>query len=601
MFCICTSQKEKRMNVFSLITLCGGLAFFLYGMHVMSNGLEKMAGGRLEQVLKKMTSNPIKGFFLGAGITIAIQSSSAMTVMLVGLVNSGIMELGQSVGVIMGSNVGTTLTAWVLSLAGIESDNFFLKLLNPSSFAPIFAFIGIILVMVTKSNKKKDMGTVFLGFAVLMYGMSLMSGAVSPLADMPEFAQILTVFKNPFLGVLVGAAFTGIIQSSAASVGIMQALSMTGGITYGMALPIIMGQNIGTCVTALLSSIGTNKNAKRVAAIHVYFNVIGTTAGLIILYIVRATPAGALFLNNPVGPAGVALLHSVFNVFSTAILLPFGKFLEKLARLTIRDKDGANDYEFLDERLLKTPFTAISKCESSAVEMSKLAHNTLTLALNTLDDYNDLSKIIIEENEDTIDIYEDKLGSYLVKLSAKDLTDIESKRIAMLLHSLGDFERIGDHAVNILDASKELLDKKIELSAEAMKDFQVMADAVTEISFMTVRAFENKDLILAKNVEPMEQVIDDLKEQILDRHIARLQQGKCTIELGFVLSDLVTNLERVSDHCSNIAGRVVKFTTENFELHDYVHDLKKKDSELFNEKYAEYSEKYSLDKNHNHA
>lgn len=582
------------MDIFSIISLCGGLAFFLYGMHVMSNGLEKMAGGRLEQILKKMTSNPLKGFFLGAGITIAIQSSSAMTVMLVGLVNSGIMELSQTVGVIMGSNVGTTLTAWVLSLAGIESDTFILKLLKPTSFAPIFAFVGILLVMIAKDNKKKDMGSVLLGFSVLMFGMSLMSDSVSPLADIPEFTQILTLFKNPFLGVLVGAAFTGIIQSSAASVGILQALSLTGGISYAVALPIIMGQNIGTCVTALLSSIGTNKNAKRVAAIHFYFNIIGTTAGLIILYIIRGV-FGATVLDMTVGPVGVALLHSIFNIFSTAILLPFGKFLVKLATLTVKDgKNGTNDYEFLDERLLNTPFTAIAKCESSAIDMSKLAHNTLTLAINTLDDYNDLSKLIIDENEDTIDMYEDKLGSYLVKISAKDLTDVESKRIAMILHSLGDFERIGDHATNILDASKELFEKKIEFSEEAKKDLMVMADAVTEISFMTVRAFENKDFELAKKVEPMEQVIDDLKEQVLDRHIQRLQQGKCTIELGFVLSDLVTNLERVSDHCSNISGRVVKFTSENFELHGYVHDMKKKEFDKYNELYHDYSTKYTL-------
>ncbi|NLC78640.1 MAG: Na/Pi cotransporter family protein [Ruminococcaceae bacterium] len=582
------------MDIFSIITLFGGLAFFLYGMHVMSSGLEKMAGGRLEQILKKMTSNPLKGFVLGAGITIAIQSSSAMTVMLVGLVNSGIMELGQTIGVIMGSNVGTTLTAWVLSLAGIESESVFLQLLKPTSFAPIFAFIGILFIMVSKDNKKKDIGTVFLGFAVLMFGMTLMSDSVSPLADMPEFSRILTLFTNPILGVLVGAGFTGIIQSSAASVGILQALSLTGGITYSMALPIIMGQNIGTCVTALLSSIGTNKNAKRVAAIHFYFNIIGTTAGLILLYLIRAI-FGTAFLDATVNPVGIALLHSVFNIFSTAILLPFGKLLVKFATLTVKDgKNGTNDYEFLDERLLNTPFTAIAKCESSSIDMSKLAHNTLTLAINTLDDYNDLSKLIIDENEETIDMYEDKLGSYLVKISAKDLTDVESKRIALILHSLGDFERIGDHATNILDASKELFEKKIELSEAAMQDIMVMADAVTEISFMTVRAFENKDLELAKKIEPMEQVIDDLKERVLDRHIQRLQQGKCTIELGFVLSDLVTNLERVSDHCSNIAGRVAKFTSENFELHDYIHDLKQKEFEKYNEQYLEYSEKYAL-------
>ncbi|MEA4911565.1 MAG: Na/Pi cotransporter family protein [Oscillospiraceae bacterium] len=581
------------MDLFSVISLCGGLAFFLYGMLVMSGGLEKMAGGKLEETLKKMTSSPTRGFFLGAGITIAIQSSSAMTVMLVGLVNSGIMELGQTVGIIMGSNVGTTLTAWVLSLAGIESNNFFLRLLKPEAFAPVFALVGILLLMTSKNNRKKDMGTIFLGFSILMFGMSLMSSSVSPLADMPGFTEVLTLFKNPLLGVLVGAVFTGLIQSSAASVGIMQALSLTGGVSYGMALPIIMGQNIGTCVTALLSSIGTNKNAKRVAVIHVYFNLIGTTAGLLVLLLARRLGAAA-FLDSTVGPVGIAMLHSVFNIFSTAILLPFGKQLVKLAQLTVRDKGTVTNYEFLDERLLKTPFTAIAKCESSSIEMSKIAHNSLTLAIAQLDEYTEINSEIINENEDTIDLYEDKLGSYLVKISAHDLTDVESKRVALLLHSLGDFERVGDHALNILDAAKELHDKKIFFSEEARADLSVMTKAVLEISYNAIKSFENADINLAKTVEPLEQVIDDLKESVLDRHIARLQQGQCTIELGFVLSDLVTNLERVSDHCSNIAARVIKTATENFELHEYIHDMKEKEAQRYNDKYREYAEKYSL-------
>ncbi|MEA5050325.1 MAG: Na/Pi cotransporter family protein [Oscillospiraceae bacterium] len=582
------------MDLFSVISCAGGLAFFLYGMHVMSGGLEKMAGGRLEETLKKMTSNPVRGFFLGAGITIAIQSSSAMTVMLVGLVNSGIMELSQTVGIIMGSNVGTTLTAWVLSLTGIESNNFFLRLLKPESFAPVFALVGILLLMISKNSRKKDMGTIFLGFSILMSGMNLMSSSVSPLASMPGFTEALTLFRNPLLGVLVGAAFTGIIQSSAASVGILQALSLTGSISYGMALPIIMGQNIGTCVTALLSSIGTNKNAKRVAVIHVYFNLIGTLAGLLILLLARQFGASGA-LDAAVGPVGIAMLHSAFNILATALLLPFGKQLVKLAQMTVRDKGAKTNYEFLDERLLKTPFTAIAQSMSSAIEMSKLAHNSLTLAIGEVNDYSPINATVINENEDTIDYYEDKLGSYLVKLSAHELTDEESKRVAMLLHSLGDFERVGDHALNILDAAQELHEKKIFFSNEAKADLKVMTDAVTEISYNAIKAFENSDVELAKTVEPLEQVIDDLKEDVLDRHIARLQQGQCTIELGFVLSDLVTNLERVSDHCSNIAARVIKKSTENFELHGYIHDMKEKEAQRYNNKYEEYSRKYTLD------
>lgn len=560
------------MSIFDVFTLCGGLAFFLYGMHVMSTGLEKMMGGRLEKILKKMTSNPFKSLALGAGITIAIQSSSAMTVMLVGLVNSGIMELGQTIGVIMGSNIGTTLTAWLLSLTGIEDGNFFVKLLKPSSFSPIIALIGIIMLMACKSGRKKDVGNIFVGFAVLMTGMQLMSGAVSPLSESESFVDILTMFSNPVFGVLVGAVFTGIIQSSAASVGILQALSLTGSLTWSMSIPIIMGQNIGTCVTSLLSSIGANKNAKRVVAVHMLFNIIGTAFLLVVVYGLNVF-IDFEFLEDTINPAGIALVHSIFNVTTTALLFPFTKQLEKLAKLIVRDKKSADSeekYEFLDERLLATPSFAIAECKHLTVNMAKVARDTMLSSIEMLDDYDAETAELIVENEDLIDKYEDKLGSFLVKLSSKQLTDSDSREISKLLHSIGDFERISDHAVNVLKVAQEMNTKGLSFSEQGQGELDVLTQALRNILILTTDAFIGDNIQLAAKVEPLEQVIDGLKAEMKDRHIRRLQMGACTIELGFILSDLLTNYGRVSDHCSNIAVCTMQMHSADFDMHSFL-------------------------------
>lgn len=582
------------MDIFSVFTLLGGLAFFLYGMTVMTNGLEKMAGGKLESTLKKMTSNPLKSLVLGAGITIAIQSSSAMTVMLVGLVNSGIMQLGQTIGVIMGSNIGTTLTAWILSLAGIESDNVWIRLLKPESFAPVLAFVGILFVMLAKNGRKKDIGTILVGFSVLMFGMELMSDSVSPLADMPEFSSILTMFRNPLLGVLIGAVFTGIIQSSAASVGILQALSLTGGITYGMAIPIIMGQNIGTCVTSLISSIGVNKNAKRVAAVHIYFNVIGTVVCLIVFYSLHAL-IGFELVNRAINPVGIAFVHSVFNIVTTFLLLPFSRQLEKLAKLTVRDKEEKESYSLLDERLLLTPSFAIAECGNTAVKMAELSRDTLLASIDLLHNkFSEKTAVAIMENEAKIDLYEDKLGTYLVKLSSRELTARDSNEVAKLLHSIGDFERIGDHAVNILRAAREMHDKHLHFSDQATAELKVLTDALTDILMLTIEAFEKENLSLAAQVEPLEQVIDSLNAELKKRHVQRLQEGVCTIELGFILSDLLNNYERVSDHCSNIAVCMIQIRDESFDTHGYLNEIKSGGGAPFVDAYNRYREQYVL-------
>ena len=560
------------MDIFSLFTLCGGLAFFLYGMTTMSKSLEKMAGGKLERLLKVMTSNPIKSLLLGAGITIAVQSSSAVTVMLVGLVNSGVMELGQTIGVIMGSNVGTTLTAWILSLAGIESENILLKLLKPENFSPVIALVGIILIMASKKQRRRDIGRIMIGFAILMYGMELMKDAVSPLADMPEFSSILTAFNNPLLGVLVGAVFTGIIQSSAASVGILQALALTGSVTYGIAIPIIMGQNIGTCVTALLSSIGVNRNAKRVAIIHISFNIIGTFVFLILFY------GGDLlfhfgFLDYTVGAAGIALCHSVFNIFTTLLLLPFSRQLEKLARTLVKADDAAEQIAFLDPLLLRTPSVAISECVSMTIQMSELAHKSLLNSLDQLYDYREDRAILINEIEDKLDIYEDHLGDYLVKISQHGVSMKDIHTVSRLLHSIGDFERIGDHALNIQESALELHEKGLHFSDAGNAELRVLINALKETLDKAFTSFANDDGTLALEVEPLEETMDYLIEELRMRHINRLQNGQCTIQLGFVLSDLLTNMERVSDHCSNIAMCVIEEQDHNVSRHAYLSDM----------------------------
>ncbi len=580
------------MDIFSIFTLCGGLAFFLYGMNVMSSGLEKVAGGKLERMLKMLTSNPMKSLALGAGITIAIQSSSALTVMLVGLVNSGIMELGQTIGVIMGSNVGTTLTAWILSLSGIESSNFFLRLLKPESFSPIVALIGILLIMGAKKDKNKSLGGIMVGFAILMYGMQLMSDSMKPLADMPEFTHILTAFTNPILGVIFGAVFTGIIQSSAASVGVLQALSMTGGITYGMAIPIIMGQNIGTCVTALISSIGVGTNAKRVSAVHVSFNLIGTLVFLLIFYVGNLI-FNFKFVTDSINPVGIAFCHTVFNIATTIMLLPFTKQLEKIAIWAVKQKtDKDNETVFLDERLLLTPTFAIAECKSMTDQMAIMAKKNFFRSVKMVTKFSERRMEKILRKEPKIDMYEDKLGSFLVKLSNKDLTEKDSHEISKLLHCISDFERIGDHAVNILKVAKEMNEKQISFSEDAKKELQMVTNALSEIMDITTEAFCENDIEKAKKVEPLEQVIDILIANSKNRHIERLQNGTCTIELGFILTEVLNNIERVSDHCSNVAVCLIQIEQSTFEKHHYLNELKASGEEEFKKNFDFYKEKY---------
>nr|WP_326215937.1 Na/Pi cotransporter family protein [uncultured Oscillibacter sp.] len=561
------------MDLFSIFTLCGGLAFFLYGMTTMSKSLEKMAGGKLERLLKNMTSNPFKSLLLGAGITIAIQSSSAMTVMLVGLVNSGVMELGQTIGVIMGSNIGTTLTAWILSLTGLESGNVFVNLLKPENFSPLVALVGIILIMGSKKQKRRDIGRIMVGFSILMYGMELMKEAVSPLADMPEFASILTAFNNPLLGVLVGAVFTGIIQSSAASVGILQALALTGSITYGMAIPIIMGQNIGTCVTALLSSIGVNRNAKRVAVIHISFNIIGTVVCLILFYGGNMIFHFA-FMNQPVGAVGIAFCHTVFNVFTTVILLPFSRQLEQLARRLIKSEPKKEHFAFLDPLLLRTPGVAVSECVNMTVQMGQTARRNVLLAIEQLSDYQESRETEILENEDKLDIYEDRLGGYLVEISQHGISIADSRTVSRLLHAIGDFERLGDHALNLQESARELHEKELHFSAAAEAELEVLLSALRDILDQALNSFSADDPDTAKKVEPLEETVDRLIEEIRVRHIQRLQTGECTIRLGFVLNDLLTNFERVSDHCSNIAVSIIEEHNGEADRHAYLHSVK---------------------------
>ena len=562
------------MNIFSLFTLCGGLAFFLYGMTVMSKSLEKMAGGRLERLLKRMTSNPIKSLLLGAGITIAIQSSSAMTVMLVGLVNSGVMELGQTIGVIMGSNIGTTLTAWLLSLTGIESDSFFVNFLKPKNFSPLLALAGILLIMGSKKQRRRDVGRVMMGFSILMYGMELMSGSVAPLADMPEFTDLMTAFTNPLLGVLVGAAFTGIIQSSAASVGILQALAMTGSVTYGMAIPIIMGQNIGTCVTALISSIGVSRNAKRVSVIHISFNLIGTVVGLIVLCGGNAI-FGFPFLSDSVNAVGIAFCHTVFNVCTTLLLLPFTRQLEWLAKKAISTEDKPSDFAFLDPRLLRTPGVAVSECASMVNQMGALAQASMNLVLDQFLQYTEAREEEILANEDKLDIYEDRLGGYLVQISQHGTSADDNHTISRLLHAIGDFERIGDHILNLQQSAKELHDKQLRFSDAAREELAVLTHLMQDILDASLSCFREDDPIAAQQVEPLEETMDCLTDEIRSRHIRRLQTGECTIQLGFVLNDLLNNFERVSDHCSNIAVSVIEERDSHIAAHAYLHDMKK--------------------------
>ena len=579
------------MDILSGITLLGGLAFFLYGMQVLSAGLERMAGGKLESLLKKMTASPLKSLLLGAGITAAIQSSSAVTVMLVGLVNSGILTIGQSIGVIMGSNIGTTMTSWVLTLVGIESDNIFISLLKPENFSLLFAFVGIILMM-GSHPRRKDIGTILVGFAVLMYGMKLMSGAVKPLANNPAFVSMFTAFRNPILGVLAGLAITAIIQSSSASVGILQALALTGAVSYGAAIPIIMGQNIGTCVTAMLSSIGVSKNARKVAVVHVAFNLIGTAVCLT-AYCAADTVLRFSFTAQPIDAVGIAVVHTAFNVITTFLLFPFTAQLERLANRVLPDTPQPAAPALLDERLLNTPSVAISECDNLTGQMAQVASATLTQAVSLLDCFEETAVAEILDSENILDRYEDELGTYLVRLSSKRLSEPDSLKVSRMLHTIGDFERLGDHAVNILHSAQELHDKGLRFSDNALHELSVLTAAIREILRLTEGAYKGNDLFLAMQVEPLEQTIDKLTAAIRARHVARLQSGECSIELGFILADLLGNLERVSDHCSNIAVAVVELSHRSFDTHRYLSEIRS-DSEQFRQDFHRFSRQFSL-------
>lgn len=584
------------MDIFSIFTLCGGLAFFLFGMHVMSQSLEKLAGGKLESTLRKMTSNPFKSLGLGAGITVAVQSSSAVTVMLVGLVNSGIMALDQTVGVIMGSNIGTTLTAWILSMAGIESDNIFISLLKPENFAPVVALFGIALFMISKKKKRQDIGMIMLGFSVLMYGMELMKDSVAPLADMPEFQHLLVAFSVPIVGVLFGAVFTGIIQSSAASVGILQALSMTGTISYRMAIPIIMGQNIGTCVTALISSIGVNRNAKRVTVVHMSFNIIGTVICLLVFYGLDAL-VHFTFLDKAINPVEIAFVHSVFNILTTIILLPFSKLLVKLAYKIIPEAKGNKNEDktvWLDERLLASPPLATSQCRQKAKGMAKISKTAMQDAVGIMFQYDQKIADKVEEAEQKLDTMEDKLSTYLLKLSQKELTEEDSTTITELLHTIGDFERIGDHAINMVKISHQMHESGLQFSEEAKADFITSFQALTEISELAVNAYTKNDVSLANKVEPLEEVIDKLTAKIKHKHIERMKNGLCSPELAVYISDLLIFVERISDHYSNVAVIIIQTAQANVDKHDYLNELKSERNPQFVKNYEKYKQKYRL-------
>lgn len=586
------------MNVYDILNLLGGIALFLFGMHTLSASLEKLAGGKLETWLEKATSKPIKGVVLGAIITAVIQSSAATTVMIIGFVNSGLMKLSQAIGVIMGANIGTTATSWLLSLQSISgSDGFsFLNLLKPTTFTPVLAVIGVILIMFTKSDKKKTIGMILAGFAVLMFGMNSMSSATAGLAENETFCNILMMFSNPVLGVIAGAVLTAVLQSSSASIGILQSIAIsTGKVTYSVALPLLLGQNIGSCVTALISSVGANKPAKRVAFVHLYFNVIGTVVFLSIFYLLNAF-ISMPFMEESLNAVGIAVIHTGFNVLATALFLPFTRQLEKLACLTVRD--DSNDEKLtpmlLDERLLKTPSVAIEQCRNVCIRMARLTQETLKMSMEVVTTFDAKKCAEVIDNENAIDIFEDKIGSYILKISSKDLSENDSKIVSSMLHTIGDLERISDHAVNIVEAAEEMHSKKIKFSQQALRELPVIINAVSEILDMSINAFVSGDVNLAKNVEPLEDVIDQLRSDLKTRHIERLRNGKCTIELGFILQDLLTNFERVSDHCSNIAVYLIQINDNSMDTHEYMNELKKLDRSEFMDEFNDYKNKYIL-------
>lgn len=584
----------EKFDIFCILQLLGGLAFFLYGIYVMSAGLEKIAGGKLEKILKTMTSSPTKGLVLGAAITAIIQSSSAVTVMLVGLVNSGIMKLSQAIGVIMGSNIGTTITAWILSLSGIQSTNVVVRMFKPESFTPILALVGVLMIFAAKSNKNKNVGSVFLGFSILMTGMIFMSTSMEPLSHSEKFINLMTLFNNPIFGVLVGTVITAIIQSSAASVGMLQALVMKVDMTYSMALPIIMGQNIGTCITAIISSVGVNSNAKKVAVVHVTFNIIGTVIFLCIFEL------GKLLFNIPIlsqniNPAGIAILHSTFNIATTIMLFPFIKQLENIANFLVKDsKTKKEEVVFLDERLLLSPELATLEVNQKVIEMAKLVKNNVVYATKQLKNFQPRKADVINKNEQLIDLFEDKMENYLVKASNKELAQETSNAIARLLLIIGDFERIGDHAINILNIAEDKKNKEMEFPPELIEDVRVIVGAVLEVVTLTTHAFTKNSNELAQRIEPLEQVIDRLVLKAKNRHIKRIQYGECPIELDFLISELFNDFERISDHCSNIGASILKANDLTIDKHEFLKQLKSCDNKDFSKAYDEYKEKYSL-------
>ncbi len=589
------------MDIFILLSLIGGLALFLYGMEVLGDGLKKASGGKLEIILEKLTSNKLMAVLLGAGVTAVIQSSSATTVMVVGFVNSGIMKLSQAVGVILGANVGTTITAWFLSLTGVEGSNFFLQLLKPSSFSPVLAIVGVAILMTSKKEKQRDIATIMIGFAVLMFGMDTMSDAVKPLADIPEFTNLLLMFSNPILGMLVGLILTAIIQSSSASIGILQALCISGAVSYSTAIPIIMGQNVGTCVTALLSSTGAGKNAKRAALVHLYYNLIITSGFMILFYAVNAV-VHFRFLQDPASALGVAVFHTTFNAIAVVVMFPFSSVLEKLAYLTIPQtkeelevrETAKGEIQLLDARFLDTPGLALEHCRNAAQDMAGYAREALFLSMELIDKFNKKAADRVIELENLVDHYEDELGSYLVKLSSRHLTEKDSQELSVILHCIGDFERISDHAINIMESAREMADKELAFSKKAEEEFRIFTGAVRDIVNTSVLVFQEEDLKLAAMVEPLEEVIDYLNTEVKCRHMKRLRKGKCTIEMGFVLSDLTTNYERVSDHCSNIALCLLQLNEENFETHEYQDNLVSKDNVAFMAEVKRLKEHYQL-------
>ncbi len=588
------------MDFFNLLTMVGGLALFLYGMHLMGEGLSKASGGRLERILEKLTSNPLKAVLVGAGVTAVIQSSSATTVMVVGFVNSGIMKLQQAVGIIMGANIGTTITSWILGLAGIDSSSFLVRMLKPTSFSPILAIIGVGIILFSHREKLQNIASILVGFSVLMFGMDTMSAAVKPLADVPEFTSILTRFSNPVLGMIAGIILTAVIQSSSASVGILQALCATGAVGYNAAIPIIMGQNIGTCVTAMLSGVGASKNAKRAALIHLYFNVIGTICFMVVFYIADAFMSFA-FMEEAATPFGIAAVHSIFNVAATLLLLPFSKLLVRLACLTIHVEDRQETerpeekvLHLLDSRFLDTPSYAVEQSHNVAVSMAELSRQALNLSMELLDNYDEDKAEQVVVLEDAVDHFEDEIGTYLVKLSSRNLSEQDSHILNTILHSIGDFERISDHARNIKEAAEEMHRKGIQFSEKARAEIAVLSQAVRDILQLTILSFTEDDLELAGQVEPLEEVIDELNMDMKKRHINRLREGKCTIELGFILADLSTNFERVSDHCSNVAVCLMEVSEDEYDTHAYLEEVRREDNLEFLERRNAYRKRYQL-------